>query len=83
MSSIEIQNQHQVDERLQRLEKENQEKQTELERLRKDQEDLLELLTDQDMKLMSFKNRLKELGETIIEDGEESDNISVCSENET
>lgn len=66
-----------VDERLKTLEEENRDKEAELERLRKDQEDLLELLTDQDVKLMSFKNRLRELGETI-EDGD-SDN----SENET
>lgn len=70
-------NQTDVNERLRQLEEENREKQTELERLRKDQEDLLELLTDQDVKLMTFKGRLRELGETV-EDGD-SDN----SENET
>lgn len=84
MSAVEIQSQQlmtsALDERLKHLEAENHDKETELERLRKDQEDLLELLTDQDMKLMSFKNRLRELGETI-EDGD-SENNSVCSEND-
>ncbi|KAJ8960681.1 hypothetical protein NQ314_006039, partial [Rhamnusium bicolor] len=55
-------------ERIKQIEKENAEKEAELEKLRKDQDDLLELLTDQDIKLNTFKNRLKELGETI-EDG--------------
>lgn len=68
-----------ADERLKKLEEENQEKDAELERLRKDQEDLLELLTDQDTKLTSFKNRLRELGATI----EDEDSESGCSENET
>lgn len=61
------------------LEDENSEKEAELERIRKDQDDLLELLTDQDLKLTTFKNRLRELGETI-EDGD-SDNNSIDSEN--
>lgn len=46
--------------------------------MRKDQEDLLELLTDQDLKLNKFKSRLYELGEVM----EESDNNSNASENE-
>jgi uncharacterized coiled-coil protein SlyX len=36
---------------------------SELEKLRKDQEDLLELLTDQDMRLNQFKAQLRALGE--------------------
>lgn len=68
-------------ERITMLEAENSEKEAELERIRKDQDDLLELLTDQDLKLNTFKNRLRELGETI-EDGD-SDNNSVDSENES
>lgn len=67
--------------RIEYLEAENVEKDAELERIRKDQDDLLELLTDQDIKLNTFKNRLRELGETI-EDGD-SDNNSVDSENES
>lgn len=37
----------------------------ELEKLRKDQEDLLELLTDQDSKIMLYKERLIELGDKV------------------
>jgi len=37
----------------------------ELEKLRKDQEDLLELLTDQDNKIMLYKERLMELGNKV------------------
>lgn len=44
------------------------EKEEELERLRKDQENLLELLTDQDQKLGRFKERLRELGDPIHDD---------------
>lgn len=83
MSAVEIQSQQLVssalDERLKLLEEENREKDVELERLRKDQEDLLELLTDQEMKLMGFKNRLREMGETVDDDGD-SDNLSVGSD---
>ncbi|KRT81379.1 hypothetical protein AMK59_6187 [Oryctes borbonicus] len=62
------------------LEMESREKQSEIDSLKKDQDDLLELLTEQELKLNTFKNRLIELGETI-EDDPESDNISVGSEN--
>ncbi|KAF5291451.1 hypothetical protein FQR65_LT01762 [Abscondita terminalis] len=62
--------------KLQQLEEENSEKDKELERLRKDQDDLLELLTDQDAKLTAFKNRLRELGENI-DDEDDSDNNSM------
>lgn len=41
------------------------EKTIELEKLRKDQEDLLELLTDQDSKLMQYKEKLLALGEKV------------------
>lgn len=66
--------------RIKQLEKENEEKDGELEKIRKDQDDLLELLTDQDLKLNSFKNRLRELGETI-EEGDSYNNSE--SENES
>ncbi|EFA08682.1 general vesicular transport factor p115 [Tribolium castaneum] len=66
--------------KVKQLEAELVEKDAELERLRKDQDDLLELLTDQDTKLNAFKNRLKELGETV-EDGDSEDN-SAGSDNE-
>jgi hypothetical protein len=67
--------------KIKQLEAELVEKDAELERIRKDQDDLLELLTDQDTKLNSFKNRLKELGETI-EDVDSEDNNSLGSDNE-
>ncbi|XP_018563600.1 general vesicular transport factor p115 [Anoplophora glabripennis] len=67
-------------ERIKQLEKENEEKDLELEKIRKDQDDLLELLTDQDLKLNSFKSRLRELGETI-EDADSYNNSE--SENES
>ena len=38
---------------------------TELETVKKEQEDLLVLLTDQDSKIRHYKNRLKELGQTV------------------
>jgi chaperonin cofactor prefoldin len=41
---------------------------SELEKLRKDQEDLLELLTDQDMRLNQFKAQLRALGEKVDDD---------------
>ncbi|KAL3272783.1 hypothetical protein HHI36_014243 [Cryptolaemus montrouzieri] len=66
-------------EELNNLKKELIDKTEELERLRKDQENLLELLTDQDCKLNVFKNRLREFGE-VIED-EDSD-VGSNSENE-
>lgn len=37
----------------------------ELEKLKKDQEDLLVLLTDQDSKIMLYKERLTELGDKV------------------
>ncbi|XP_029663429.1 general vesicular transport factor p115 [Formica exsecta] len=40
----------------------------ELEKLKKDQEDLLELLTDQDSKIMLYKERLIELGDKVESD---------------
>ncbi|XP_063916288.1 general vesicular transport factor p115 [Zophobas morio] len=67
--------------KVKQLEAELLDKDAELERIRKDQDDLLELLTDQDTKLNAFKNRLKELGETI-EDADSEDNNSLGSDNE-
>jgi len=40
----------------------------ELEKLKKDQEDLLELLTDQDSKITLYKERLIELGDKVESD---------------
>lgn len=68
-------------ERIKILESENAIKESLLETIRKDQDDLLLLLTYQDQKLITFKNRLRELGETIEDD--DSDNNSADSENES
>ncbi|XP_020295207.1 general vesicular transport factor p115 [Pseudomyrmex gracilis] len=51
-----------------KLEHELKLKTDELEKLKKDQEDLLELLTDQDNKIMLYKERLIELGNKIESD---------------
>lgn len=47
------------------LENQLKSKTEELEKLKKDQEDLLELLTDQDSKIMLYKERLIELGDKV------------------
>ena len=44
---------------------ERQKLESELDFVRKEQEDLLVLLTDQDSKLRHYKRRLKELGQTV------------------
>ncbi|KAK9885410.1 hypothetical protein WA026_010906 [Henosepilachna vigintioctopunctata] len=66
------------EEEKQKLIQDLQETKEELDRLRKDQEDLLELLTDQDCKMNVLKNRLRELGEEVDDDSENGSN----SENE-
>ncbi|XP_029178163.1 general vesicular transport factor p115 [Nylanderia fulva] len=50
------------------LENQLKSKTEELEKLKKDQEDLLELLTDQDSKIMLYKERLIELGDKVESD---------------
>lgn len=62
-----------------RLQTENASKTGELEMLRKDQEDLLELLSDQDSKLNAFKARLRQLGENVDDSASEgeADNAGV------
>ncbi|KAI4457041.1 general vesicular transport factor [Holotrichia oblita] len=76
----EYNDQNDLADKLKCLEMEGREKQSEIDSLKKEQDDLLELLTEQELKLNTFKNRLIELGETI-EDDPESDNISVGSDN--
>ncbi|KAL5273138.1 USO1 family protein [Megaselia abdita] len=52
----------------------------EMDKLRKDQEDLLELLSDQENKITKLKNQLKASGLTVEDDDEldeESDGISI------
>ncbi|XP_018325488.1 general vesicular transport factor p115 [Agrilus planipennis] len=62
-----------LEEKVKRLEVDNEIKSEEMEKLLKDQEDLLELLTDQDATLNKYKNRLRELGENIADDDGDSD----------
>ncbi|KZS07636.1 General vesicular transport factor p115 [Daphnia magna] len=50
---------------------ENAELKEEIDRLKKDQEDLLVLLADQDGKVQKYKDRLKILGQTVSEDEDE------------
>lgn len=45
---------------------ENAELKEEIDRLKKDQEDLLVLLADQDGKVQKYKDRLKTLGQTVF-----------------
>ncbi|KAJ8981003.1 hypothetical protein NQ317_014870 [Molorchus minor] len=78
-SQTDIDGQHLDD--LNNLIKDTAEKEEELEKMRRDQDDLLTVLTDQESKLNLFKNRLRELGETV-EDDVDSDNNSVESEND-
>jgi len=40
--------------------------QFDLEKMKKDQEDLLELLADQDSKLLQMRSRLRALGEKVV-----------------
>jgi predicted RNase H-like nuclease (RuvC/YqgF family) len=47
------------------LEKIVQEKNKEIDKLKKDQDNLLELLTDQDNKLITYKQKLLNLGEKV------------------
>lgn len=75
------QNNDQLLMRLQQVESEKNEYAEDLEKLRKDQEDLLELLTDQDVKLDKFKLKLKQLGESLDEDDSDTHSVDV-SDNE-
>ncbi|CAG2164249.1 unnamed protein product [Oppiella nova] len=52
---------------------ERQKLESELDFVRKEQEDLLVLLTDQDSKLRHYKRRLKELGQTVEDDDDNYD----------
>lgn len=49
------------------LEHQLKSKMDELEKLKKDHEDLLELMNDQDSKIMLYKERLIELGDKVSE----------------
>lgn len=82
-SNGQISNDSLLQNELGRLEKENQSLQErfnnevkksaiELEKLKKDQEDLLELLSDQENKILKYKNQMKAAG-LEVEDDDESD----------
>lgn len=63
--------------RLEQVENEKAEYAEDLDRLRKDQEDLLELLTDQDIKLEKFKLRLRQLGAPVDEEDSDAHSVDV------
>nr|CAH7715274.1 unnamed protein product [Callosobruchus chinensis] len=69
--------------KIEKLVQENKEKDDELDKIKKDQDSLLDLLTDQETKLATYKSRLRELGETVDDDDEgDSDNNSEDLVNE-
>nr|CAI5832485.1 unnamed protein product [Callosobruchus analis] len=69
--------------KIEKLEQENKEKDDELDKIKKDQDSLLDLLTDQETKLVTYKTRLRELGDTVDDDDEgDSDNNSEDLVNE-
>lgn len=56
------------------LRKSNVELETKVTSMTKDQEDLLELLADQDLKLKQYRRRLKALGDTLNGSDDDDDN---------
>ncbi|VEN46712.1 unnamed protein product [Callosobruchus maculatus] len=68
--------------KIEKLVQENKEKDDELDKIKKDQDSLLDLLTDQETKLATYKTRLRELGETVDDDEGDSDNNSEDLVNE-
>jgi chromosome segregation ATPase len=56
---------------LDKLKSEKSEHDSKVEKMNKDQEDLLELLADQDNKLREYKKRLKTLGQPVSDDEED------------
>lgn len=61
------------------LQTENAKLQTELQESKKEQDDLLMLLADQDQKILSLKQKLKDLGETVRSSFCRVTNIKECS----
>lgn len=59
--------------RLEQVQKELNEANEELESIRKEQEDLLVLCSDQDTKLKDYRSRLRNLGEQIEDDDDDED----------
>ena len=60
-----------INENVSTLRSEKSEFDSKIEKMNKDQEDLLELLADQDNKLKEYKKRLKNLGQPISDDEED------------
>jgi predicted RNase H-like nuclease (RuvC/YqgF family) len=58
-----------------KLEDENKQLVEEVERMKKDQEELLELLTEQDNRISSFKSRLREMGAHVEEEEDAEDEL--------
>lgn len=61
------------------LQTENAKLQTEVQESKKEQDDLLMLLADQDQKILSLKQKLKDLGETVRSSFCRVTNIKECS----
>ncbi|XP_065072706.1 general vesicular transport factor p115 [Ochlerotatus camptorhynchus] len=59
--------------RVTEAEKSAEEGKSDLEKLQKDQEDLMELLTDQETKMRSYRQSLKKLGQKVEDDSEEDE----------
>ncbi|GFS04073.1 general vesicular transport factor p115-like [Elysia marginata] len=64
------------------LAKEHQELKEEMETLKKEQDDLLVLLADQDAKIESYKNRLKDLGQQVDDDDDDDDDLEEDEDND-
>lgn len=63
-----------LEKRVEELQSEVLAKDEQLEQIRNDQEDLLELVTDQDLQLNHLKTRLTDLGE-VLDEGDDSDHV--------
>lgn len=63
----------QLRQRVIEAEKSAEEGKSDLEKLQKDQEDLMELLTDQENKMRSYRHTLKNLGHKVEDDSEEDE----------
>ncbi|XP_053393471.1 general vesicular transport factor p115-like isoform X2 [Mercenaria mercenaria] len=64
---------HKMEEELSRKDGEKDSVKEELETLKKEQEDLLVLLADQDTKIDKYKQKLKELGQEVEDDDDDDD----------
>ncbi|XP_062546119.1 general vesicular transport factor p115 isoform X2 [Armigeres subalbatus] len=71
----------QLRQRVNEAEKASIEGKNDLEKLQKDQEDLMELLTDQENKMRSYRQTLKNLGHKVEDDSEEDEPDVNSNEN--